>query len=162
MHGGRLSRGSVSSDSSNMALLEKVKRDATDALKKGDRERTDVLRYLLAQAHNKEIELRDKPISDQDVLDVFTKEAKRRREAIKLFKQGGRVDLAKKEERELAVLESYLPAQLDRGAVEEVIDRLIKGGASDFNMLMREAMKELKSKADGRLVGEVVKAKLGS
>lgn len=145
-----------------MVLLEKVKGDVTSALKQGNRERADVLRYLLAQVHNKEIELRGKPIGDSEVLDVFAKEAKRRREAIELFKQGGRADLVKKEERELAILMEYLPAQLDRAAVEGVVDRLIKSGTSDFNTLMREAMKELKGKADGKLVGDVVKTKLGS
>ena len=145
-----------------MSLLEKVKGDATGALKQGSRERADVLRYLLAQIHNREIELRGKPIGDPDVLDVFAKEAKRRREAIELFKKGGRADLVKKEEGELAIIMEYLPAQLDRAAVEQVVDRLIKGGASDFNAVMREAMKELKGKADGTLVGDVVKAKLGT
>lgn len=148
-----------------MALRDTVSRDMTLAQKAGDAMRLETLRFVVAQLHNREIEKRSagKPpaLSDEDTLEVLRKEAKKRREAIALYEKGDRGDLAAKEKAELSIIESYLPAQLGASEVEAVVDELWKGGLADFNSLIREAMKRLKGQADGALVSEVIKKKLG-
>jgi len=91
---------------------------------------------------------------------VVQKEIKRRREAIGLFRQGGREDLAAKEEAELKILETYAPAMLSPAEIAAEVAKVIAGGASDFNAVMQEAMSRMKGRADGKQVSEAVKASL--
>lgn len=141
----------------------KLESDLKAALIARDAERTSLARLMLAQIKNREIEKRTKEgvseLSDGEIIEVLRRELKKRREAIGLFKKGGREDLAAKEESESKLIESYLPPEMGRSEIEQVIERVVAGGHRDFNSVMREAMKELKGKADGRLVGEVVKEK---
>jgi len=147
-----------------MPLFLRITNDLKNALKSGSKEKAGVLRFLLAQIHNKEIEKyaaqKELKLNDEEVIDVLGKEAKKRREAIELFKKGGREDLVKKEEEELKILEEYLPRQLSEDEAKAVVDELIAQGFNDFNSLMREAMKKMKGRAEGRLVGELIKEKL--
>ena len=126
--------------------------------------RAGVLRFLIAQVHNREIEKhgagKGSELTDEETIEVLGREAKKRREALELFRKGGRADLAEKEERELRVVEGYLPAQLSREELERIVEDALKQGAGDFNSVMREVMKQAKGRADGRLVGELVKKKL--
>ncbi len=146
-----------------MSTHDSIKENLTMALKGGDKDRAGVLRLLLAELNNKQKEKfggKPQPLADEDALAVLQKEAKKRREAIELFKKGNRDDLVKKDEAELKIIEEYLPKQLSREEVEKVVDDLAAKGAGDFNSLMKEAMKELKGKADGKVVSEIVKEKL--
>jgi hypothetical protein len=142
-----------------MSLSERLKIDLNAALKNGAKERTGVLRLLIAEIHNKE---KEKPaggqiLSDEETLAVLRREAKKRKEAIELFRRGNREDLVKKDEAELAAIEEYLPKALNADEIKAVLDKLFASGLKDFNSLMREAMKELKGRADGKAVGELVK-----
>lgn len=145
-----------------MSLYERLADDLKTAQKAGDAVRVGVLRFALAQIKNREIERRGSgaAIGDADIIDVLQKEAKRRREAISLFRKGGREDLATKEEAEMVHLAAYLPAQMSREEIDAVIAALRAKGTNDFNGLMRAAMQELKGKADGKIVGEAVTASL--
>ena len=149
-----------------MELQERLRSDLNSALKSGYKERADFLRFILAQLHNREIEKRShssEPVlglTDEEVIGVLQKEAKKRKEAAEMFKKGGRQDLAEREERELALINEYLPAQMSHQEVEEEISRLLAGGLSDFNSLMREAIKNLKNRADGRVVSDIIKKRL--
>lgn len=157
-------------------LADKIKEDLKISLKSGameraagseprSSERAGVLRLLLAEVQNKEKEKfggKGGALSDEDALAVFQKEAKKRREAIELFKKGNRDDLVKKDEAELVVIEEFLPKQLTQEEIRAAIDKLAVAGVGDFNSLMKEAMKELKGRADGRTVGEIIKEKLNS
>lgn len=147
-----------------MNISERLREDLNSSLKKGNRDRAGVLRMLLSELYNKEKDKQakgEKPIlGDDEAIVVIQRESKKRKEAIELFKKGGRDDLVKKEESELEVVNEYLPKELGRDEVAAVIDGIIAKGLGEFNLLMKEAMKELKGRADGRLVAELIKEKI--
>jgi len=109
---------------------------------------------------NAEIEWQ-REASDQDVLDLIAREIKRRLEALEMFRRGGRADLVAAEEAGLHVLQQYLPEQLSREQVVETVQRIVAQlgttGPSQLGLVMREAMAQLKGKADGRLINEVAR-----
>lgn len=149
-------------------LEKKIQSDLIDALKKKESLTAETLRMLIANLHNKLIEKRSKEsggdLIEEEVIDVILREVKKRKEAERLFAEGGRVELAEKEARELSVLEKYLPKQFSRDEIEnlivEVIGRIKPQGQQDFGRVMGEAMKSLKGKADASLVGEIIRGKL--
>jgi uncharacterized protein YqeY len=142
-----------------MALKDSIQEDLRGALKRQQRVEVSTLRLLLSEIKNAEI-AQQKPADDNKVLDVITKEVKRRRESIEAFKQGNRSDLVVQEEAELAVLMSYLPEQMSRAeiiiAAQRVIDAVGVEGPSDKGKVMSQLMPQLKGKADGKEVSEIV------
>jgi hypothetical protein len=148
-----------------MTLLQKITEDMKAAMKSGDHARVDVLRFVMAGIRSAEkdkyAKTPDVPMTDEEAVAVLQKEVKRRKEAIELFKKGNREDLVNKEDADLAVIATYVPKELSPEEIEKVVDDLKAKGFSDFNVLMRESMKELKGRADGKVVGEIVKKKLG-
>lgn len=141
-----------------MMLKEKIAEDLKNALKSGDSLRRSVLGMVLSAMHNKEIEL-GKPaegLSDEDVMAVITSEAKKRKDSIYEFSKAGRDEMAAKEEKELAILNEYLPAQLsaEEIAVElkKVIEETGSNKKADFGRLMGEAMRRLKGRAEGSAI----------
>ncbi len=149
-----------------MSLKEKLQSDLIVSLKAGDKLKTGVLRFVLSEVQSKEKEKQGqgKPpeLGDEEVGQVLLKEFKKRREAIRLFKTGGREDLVASEEAELAIIEQYIPKQLDQSEIRAVVDKLVSRGLTDFNSLMKEAMKEMKGRADGKLVTEIIQTRIGS
>ena len=146
-----------------MALNEQIVSELKNSMKSGDQETTDLLRFLIAQVKGKEKErfgAQGGALSDEEILEIFTKEAKKRKEAIALFEQGGRKDLADKEKTELIMIEKYLPAQLGKDEIRVVVKEIIAGGADTFPLVAKEAMARLKGQADGKLVSEVIKEEL--
>jgi uncharacterized protein YqeY len=148
-----------------MSLLKKITDDLKTAMKSGDRARVDVLRFMLAGIQGAEKDKFAKvpgvALTDAEAVAVLQKEVKRRREAIELFKKGNRADLVTKEEGDLKVIAEYVPKELSVEEIGKVVDALRAKGFSDFNSLMKEAMKELKGRTDGTIVGDIVKRKLG-
>ncbi len=144
-----------------MALLQKITDDMKTAMKSGDKARLEVLRFTLAglNASQKEKALKDPQasLSDEEVTTILQKEAKKRKDAIELFKQGKRDDLVAKEEGDLKVIYEYLPQELSRDEVAAIVKDLRQKGFNDFSSLMREAMKVAKGRADGKMVGDVIK-----
>ena len=100
-----------------------------------------------------------------DEIAVLNSTLKKRKEAITIYRQHGRDDLADQEEQELAIIQEYLPKQLSREEIEQLVRNIIAAaganGAKDFGKVMPLAMKELKGKADGKIVQETVKKLLG-
>lgn len=148
-----------------MTIAERLASELKIALKERASERVGVIRFLIAQLYNKSKEKEahgeGQKLSDEEAVDVLQKEAKRRREAVELFRKGGRSDLVSKEEAELKILEAYLPPPVSREEINSVLDELINRGVKDFNSLMREAMQKFKGRgADGRLIGELIKEKV--
>ena len=143
-----------------MDTSARLKDDLKTALKAGDRERLEVLRFVSAQLQNRSIEKRGQgegeALTEEEVLEVLRKDVKRRKEAIELFKQGDRADLVEKESKEVDVIQAYLPAAPTEEQVREAIHALRQEGLSEFPILMKEAMKRLKG-ADGALVSKIVK-----
>ena len=146
-------------------LLGKIKEDLKNALKSGDDFTVGVLRFILSSAHNKEIEKRsgggEPALSEEETIDVFMKEVKKRKEAAEIFLKGGRDDLASKELKESEIIQKYLPEQLSEEEVVKIaaaaVERVGAKDVKDFGKVMAEAMKELKGRADAKTVSEAVK-----
>jgi uncharacterized protein YqeY len=142
-----------------MALKDSIKEALKGALKRQQRVEVATLRLLLSEIKNAEI-AQQKPADDNKVLDVITKEVKRRRESIEAFKKGNRSDLVAQEEAELAILMSYLPEQMSRAeimaAARQVVDAVGAKGMGDKGKVMSQLMPQLKGKADGKEVSEIV------
>jgi uncharacterized protein YqeY len=133
--------------------------DLKQAMKKGDKMRQSVIRLTRAEIQNVE-KAQGKPLDDPGVIDILSKEAKKRRESIAEFSKADRQDLVAQEEAELAILLEYLPPQLSReeivAAARSVIEELGAQGPGDKGRVMGKLMPQLKGKAEGRLVSEVV------
>ena len=131
------------------------------AMKSGDKPRLEVLRFTLAglNAAQKEKTLKDPQamLSDDEVVALLQKEAKKRKDSIELFKQGKRDDLVVKEESDLKVLYEYLPAELSHEEIVAMVTTAKATGASDFSSIMKEVMKLAKGRADGKTVGDVIR-----
>ena len=143
-----------------MELTERLNGDLRQAMRDRDEIRRTTLRLLLSALHNAEI-ARQKPLDEAAAQDVLRTQIKQRREAIEQFRQGGRADLAAKEEQELAILMQYMPRQLERdeivAEVRRVIDEVGAVGPADTRKVMPVLMARLRNQAEGRVVSEVVR-----
>lgn len=144
-------------------LHEQIKNGIKDAMMTKEEVKLKTLRGMVAAFTNELVAKGKKPsefLSDEDALSVITRLAKQRKDSIEQFKKGGREDLVKEEEEELAILEVYLPKMMDRSEVEQIAkskkDELGITDVSKKGMLMSALMKDLKGKADGMTVKEVV------
>jgi len=147
-----------------MALNEQITEDMKSAMRSGEKLKLETLRSL--RAHFIELSKRGdkKEITPEDELAVLMTAVKKRKEAIEMYRQGGREELAQQEEKELEIINLYLPKQVTPKEAEQVVLRLIAqtgaSSAKDFGKVMPLAMKELKGKIDGKIVQELVRAKL--
>lgn len=136
-----------------------------DAMKARDQIRVGALRMLMAAVKNAEVE-RLHELSDDEVIEVVAREAKRRRESIEAFEKGGRQDLVDKERAELEILEAYLPAKLTDAELRDLVDEAVAetGASSPKQMgeVMKALMPKVRGRADGAQVSALVKARLGA
>ena len=145
-----------------MNLKEQIKDDLKISMKSGDEIQRTVLRSLNAEIKNAEIAKKESLGSDE-ILEVISRNAKRHKDSIEQYGEGGRDDLVEQEEKELKILQKYLPEQMGEEEVRKIIREIIKGsGVSDFGKAMGMAMGKLKGKADGNLVSKIVKEELGN
>ncbi len=148
-------------------LKEKITADIKEAMKAGAAERLGVLRMLASAISNRKIEKRtktgkDEELTDEEVMEVIGKEAKKHKESIAVFTSGGRSDLAAQEEHELVILAAYLPAQMSEADVTAAVTRIVDAApVKEIGPVMKAVMAELKGKADTGLVSKLVKEKLG-
>lgn len=143
-----------------MELKDRLAEDLKQAMRQGDERRKSTIRLVKAAITNAEIE-RGEELSDDEVLAIIGKQAKQRRESVAEFAKGGRQDLVGQEEEELQILLSYLPAQMSRDEIEVAARQVIAevGATSQAQMgeVMRRLMSQLKGKAEGSLVNQVVR-----
>jgi uncharacterized protein YqeY len=148
-----------------ISLKERLDQAFKKALKGQQQTVLSTLRMLKTAIRNKEVELKH-PLSEAELLAVINSQAKQRRDAAAEYQKAGRQDLASKEEEELSVLLSFLPAQLTPEELEAEVARIIaQVGASspkDMGKVMKTAMAELAGRADGKVVQEIVRRRLGS
>lgn len=151
-------------DDITMTLNERITDDMKSAMRSGEKLKLDTLRLIRAQLIELSKRGEAKEITPEDELAVLMSAVKKRKEAIELYRQGKREDLAQQEEKELEIINSYLPKQATREEAEQIIARLVAqtgaATAKDFGKVMPLAMKELKGRFDGKVVQELVKAKL--
>jgi uncharacterized protein len=143
-----------------MTLKDQLNEDVKNAMRSKDVETRDTLRLLLAAIKQEEV---DKQIilDDADVLAVINKQAKQRRESIEDYTKANRPDLVGEEERQLIIIERYLPQMMSREEIEALAQAIItQTGVTDakgMGQVMGQLMPKVKGKADGRLVNEVVR-----
>ena len=146
-----------------MSLIERLEGELKDAMVARDAERRNTLRLILASLRGAEKELQ-RPLHDDEELQVLQRERKRRREAAEGFRAGGREEQAEAEERELAVLEEFMPAPLSEEDLEEIVDDAIAENKAtsmrDFGRVMADVMPQVSGRADGSVVSQLVKEKL--
>ena len=146
-----------------MSLHQDIKKQMVEAMKAKDTLRLNVIRGLLASFINEAVLKKRKPdeeLSDEEVLSVIGRAVKQRKDSIEQFTKGGRADLAGIEKSELEILETYLPTQMSRDEimvyVREKQSELGMNNPADKNKFMGTVMKELKGKADGTVMKDVI------
>ena len=148
-----------------MELITRLDIDLKDAVRRQDVVSRMVLRSIRSDIHYEEIS-RQKALDDDAVVSVISKQVKQRRESIEEFRKGKREDLVQKEEAELSVLLTYLPPQLTREELviiaQSVIHKTLAQGMNDKGKVMGQLMPQVKGKADGSLVNDVVTGLLES
>jgi uncharacterized protein len=144
-------------------LIERIETELKEAMRARDAERRDALRLILASLKGAEKELQ-RPLSNEEELQVLQRERKRRVEAAEAFRSGGREEQAAAEERELAVLEEFMPEPLSEEELEEIVDDVIAevGATSmrDLGRVMADVMPQVSGRADGSVVSQLVREKL--
>ena len=145
-------------------ILDTLLADIKEAMKARDMETLSALRSLHAQIKDATVNA-GKEESDDIVIAVVGKAIKQRKDSIEQFESGGRQDLADKEAAEVSLLEKYQPAQLGEAEIEALVQKVIQAtgaaGKQDMGKVMKDLMPEVKGKADGKLVNQIVMKLLG-
>jgi len=148
-----------------MNLKEKINEDLKSAMKSGDKIKLETIRSIRALILEFEKSGANKELSPEDEIKILTSAVKKRKDSIEQFRNGGREELAQKEEKELNILLNYLPKQLSeeeiKMEVKKIAEAIVAKSKEDFSKLMPQAMKQLKGKADGKKVKEIVEQILG-
>ena len=147
-----------------MTLLSTLNDDMKTAMKAKDKETLQVIRMLKASIQNEQIK-KGADLNEEEELTVLSREMKQRRDSLTEFEKADRTDLAEKVKGEIAIVEKYLPAQLDEAKIRQIVAGAIeKTGASspkEFGKVMGAVMPQVKGKADGNQVNAIVKELLG-
>lgn len=148
-----------------MSLQERLLQDLKEAMKSGDAVKRNTIRAVRSAIRNAEIEAGHE-LSDQEVLEVITRQAKQRRDSMEQFRRGNRMDLVEAERQELEILETYLPRQLTDEEIaqraKDVIAELGVSGMDGMGGVMRRLTQEMKGVADGRRISAIVRQLLTS
>ena len=146
-----------------MDINARLNAEMVVAAKAKDKIRLSAIRMLKTAVHNKEIDVM-RPLNENETLQILSVIVKQRKDSIEQFTKGGRTDLVEKEEAELKVVQEFMPAQMSDDEVESVIKKaIVEAGAvsvKDMGKVMKILMPQLTGKADGKMVGEKVKALL--
>ncbi len=142
-------------------LKERLRHDLNEARKARDREHTELLTTTISEVRNKEIDL-GHDLSDDEVVGVLATAIKRRREAAEQMRTGHREELARKEEREAAALQAYMPAALTEDDVRALVREAIAGGANNVGLVMREISPRIKGRFDGKEANRIARELLGA
>jgi uncharacterized protein YqeY len=147
----------------SMSLITRLEAELTAAMKERNAARRDALRLMLSSLRGAQKELQ-RPLSDDEELQVLQRERKRRLESIEAFRGGGREAQAETEEAELAVLEEFMPEPLSEAEIERIVDDAIAevGATSlrDLGRVMADVMPQIAGRADGSAVSQLVREKL--
>lgn len=148
-----------------MALKQRLSEEMRAAMKDREKIRLGALRLLLASVKYREVEVRH-DLDDEEFVEIATREAKRRREAIEAYEKAGREDRATTEREELAVIQTYLPAALSPEEIDALVERAVAAtaasGPGDVGKVMGVVMANVKGRGDGRDVQARVRARLGA
>lgn len=143
-------------------LKERIENDLKEALKSKDLVAADTLRMLKSRIQNEQI-AKQKEISEEDLLVLVSSEIKRRKDSVQAYTSAGRMELAEKEQREISILQKYLPEQFSEQEISKIIDETLSGQnltQADFGKAMGMLMPKVKGKAPGDVVSKLLKEKL--
>jgi uncharacterized protein len=147
-----------------MTLKNRLSDQIKTSMKSGDKETLAFARNLHAAIRKKEIDDRV-DLDDEAVIKIATSLVKQRQDSIDQFRQGGRLDLVEKEENELKFLQSYLPAQMDEAEIRQLVDWAITeskaSSPKEMGQVMKLLMPKVQGRADGKLVNQIVREKMG-
>jgi uncharacterized protein YqeY len=147
-----------------MALRERLSEEMKNAMKARDDLRLSTIRLIRSAVKNRDIDLK-RELNEQEIVELIASLGKQRRESIRMFGEAGRQDLVEKEEKELVVLLEFLPQQLGREEVAALVEKIIAEcgaqGARDMGKVMKALMPHVAGRADGKLVSDLVREKLG-
>lgn len=146
-----------------MTRREQIFTERNEAMKTKNTAKLDILRVLSAQIKNQEIDLKAE-LNDEQVEEAVRRQVKQLTDALHDFESAGRSDLAEQAKSEVAILSEYLPAQLDDAELVTVVDQVLALESAPYNVgkIIGAVMKEVKGKADGNRVKEIVNRKLNS
>lgn len=147
-----------------MTIKDQIFEDLKQAMKNRETDKVIVLRTLNSAIKDKEIELikREKGLSNEEIISVILKEAKKRKDAISEYQKAKREELSEKEKKELVILQNYLPKELSKEEIDIEINKIIKDlkpENKNFSNAMKTVIAKLKGKADGKLISDLVKEK---
>jgi hypothetical protein len=142
-----------------MNIEEKIRQDMKKAVLEKKKEQTETLRFLLSIIQ-KQAAIKGE-LSEEEKIRILQKEMKKKKEALEFFTKAGREELRQKEAREIELLQTYLPAQLDQNKLREIVREVIKRYPDlDFGGLMGKIMAEVKSSADGKMVADILREEI--
>jgi uncharacterized protein YqeY len=143
-----------------MALFQLIEKHMIEALKAGEKDRLTVLRGLKSDLKYRQID-KGKDLTEEEVLEVLSSCAKKRRDSIEQFQAGGRDDLVQKEQFDLKVISTYLPEQMGEAEVRQIVVEAIAETGADspagIGVVMQAVMPQVKGRADGKLVNQIVR-----
>lgn len=147
-----------------MSLKNKINEDLNAAIKAKENVKIDTLRSIRAEILKMDKSGMNREMTEEEEIQLLSKQAKMRKESIDLFAQAGRNDLVEKEKAQLDIISKYLPEQMTEKEAGEVIAKIISDSGyssqKDFGKAMGEVMKHLKGKIDGKVIQELLKSKL--
>ena len=147
-----------------MPLKDKILKDIKEQVKARDMARVKVLRFLSSALKNKEIELRPKPLTEQDVLAVIKKQIKQTKESLEHYKSAGYTKQASEDEFQLSVLQAYLPKALSEEELKTMVQQSITetkaSSPRDMGQVIKAVMAKAKGSADGKLLSQIVRQEL--
>ncbi|MBW5444890.1 GatB/YqeY domain-containing protein [Cohnella sp. CFH 77786] len=142
-----------------MNLADRLNEDMKQAMKSGDKFRLSTIRLVRASIKNQEIELR-RPLNDDEMIQVVSRELKQRRDSLQDFQKAGREDLVANVSAEIEIISQYLPQQLTEEEIKEIVLQTMQetgaSSKSDLGKLMGALMPKVKGRADGKLVNQLV------
>lgn len=145
-------------------LLDQIKSDVKESLKKGDKMRVETLRFLLAAVKNSAISKYgsqgESKVTDEDVLEIVKRQVKTHKESIEAFQKGGRDNLVAQEQAQLAILVEFLPKQLSDEELAAILAPVAASGEANFGLLMKQAVAAVKGQADGSRISAMIKQML--
>jgi uncharacterized protein YqeY len=148
-----------------MSLEERIAADYKESMKARDQARTQAISFLRSELKYCAIDKKKEKLDDADVSGVLKKLIKQRQDSIVGFEKGNRMDLVVKEKAELEILKSYLPSEMSPEAVAKIVDEVVAAAGAvtikDMGRLMKEVLAKTQGQADGKLVSDLVRKKLG-
>lgn len=143
-----------------MNLEEKIQNDFKEAFKGKEAVKLGALKMLRAEMHNAEISKR-KELDKEEIIEVISREIKKRRDSVDMYEKGGRKELAENEKKEIEILLAYLPAQLSEDEIRQLVKKAVEqtgaSGAKEMGKVMAVLSSQTKGRADGALVSRIVK-----